>query len=203
MGKAYIYYHEMMANADRFVIKLTGKGGHGSAPQDAIDVIYISGHLIEMIHNIVSREIDPQEAAVITIGTINAGFRFNVIASHAELTGTVRTFNNDTQAKIERRIKEILEGLKLTYRIDYEYDYIKGYPVLINNEEVSRIIEKMQQRFLVRKILFIQNQIWEGRILHITFRRFRVHTISLVEEIGKRAYIPQTIVPLLMWMKGL
>ncbi|KJE49901.1 MULTISPECIES: M20 family metallopeptidase [Acidiplasma] len=142
MGKAYIYYHEMMANADRFVIKLTGKGGHGSAPQDAIDVIYISGHLIEMIHNIVSREIDPQEAAVITIGTINAGFRFNVIASHAELTGTVRTFNNDTQAKIERRIKEILEGLKLTYRIDYEYDYIKGYPVLINNEEVSRIIEK-------------------------------------------------------------
>ncbi|KQB35596.1 M20 metallopeptidase family protein [Acidiplasma aeolicum] len=142
MRKAYIYYHEMMANADRFVIKLTGKGGHGSAPQDAIDVIYISGHLIEMIHNIVSREIDPQEAAVITIGTINAGFRFNVIASHAELTGTVRTFNNDTQAKIERRIKEILEGLKLTYRIDYEYDYIKGYPVLINNEEVSRIIEK-------------------------------------------------------------
>ncbi len=147
-GKAGIYYHEMMANADHFTIKIHGKGGHGSEPQSAIDVIYISAHLIEMLNTIVSREIDPQEPAVITVGTINAGYRNNVIAAHSEMTGTVRTFSNEVQEKIERRINEILEGLKETYKIKYEYEFVKGYPVLINNEGVSKILEKNAEKVL-------------------------------------------------------
>ncbi len=141
-GKVAIYYKEMMANADEFTIKIHGKGGHGSAPQDSIDVIYIASHLIEMVNTIVSREIDPQEAAVITIGRLDAGYRFNIIAAHAELMGTVRTLNKDVQNKIIKRIEDILKGLELTYNIKYEYEYKKGYPVLINNTEISKIIEK-------------------------------------------------------------
>lgn len=140
-GKAAIYNHEMMANADHFVIKIHGKGGHGSEPQSAIDVIYIMAHLIEMLNTVISREIDPQEPAVLTVGTVNAGYRNNIIAAHGELAGTVRTFSNDVQGKIERRINDILDGLKSIYKINYEYEFNKGYPVLINNEMVSKILE--------------------------------------------------------------
>ena len=154
-GKAAIYYHEMMANADHFAIKINGKGGHGSRPQSAIDVIYISAHLVEMLNTIVSREIDPQEPAVLTVGTLNAGYRNNVIAAHAELTGTVRTFSKEVQEKIEKRIRDILNGLKETYKIKYEYEFLKGYPVLINNEEVSKILEKNAE-----------NVLGKGNVLH-------------------------------------
>ncbi|WP_337860642.1 amidohydrolase [Ferroplasma sp.] len=147
-GKVAIYYKEMMANADEFDIKIHGRGGHGSAPQDSIDAVYITAHLIEMLNTIVSREIDPQEPAVITTGTVNAGYRYNIIAAHAELTGTVRTFSTDVQEKIIKRIKNILEGLKSIYGIEYEYEYKKGYPVLINNEKVSRIIEDAAEKIV-------------------------------------------------------
>ncbi|MEM0139985.1 MAG: amidohydrolase [Ferroplasma sp.] len=140
-GTVAIYYHEMMANADEFSIKIHGKGGHGSAPQDAVDAIYITAHLIEMLNTIVSREIDPQQPAVVTVGTIQAGYRYNIIAAHSELTGTVRTFDASVQEKIIKRIENILKGLKETYGIDYEYDYKKGYPVLVNDERISKAIE--------------------------------------------------------------
>jgi len=145
-GKIAIYYKEMMANADEFDIKIHGKGGHGSAPQDSIDAVYITAHLIEMLNTIVSREIDPQEPAVITTGTVNSGYRYNIIAAHAELTGTVRTFNIEVQEKIIKRIKDILEGLKSIYGIEYEYEYKKGYPVLINNEKIAKYIEEAAKR---------------------------------------------------------
>ncbi len=145
-GKIAIYYKEMMANADEFDIKIHGKGGHGSAPQDSIDAIYITAHLIEMLNTIVSREIDPQEPAVITTGTVNSGYRYNIIAAHAELTGTVRTFNIEVQEKIIKRIKDILEGLKSIYGIEYEYEYKKGYPVLVNNEKIAKYIEEAAKR---------------------------------------------------------
>jgi len=141
-GKVVIYYKEMMANADEFEIKIHGKGGHGSAPQDSIDAVYITSHLIEMLNTIVSREIDPQEPAVITTGTVNSGYRYNIIAAHAELTGTVRTFSTEVQEKIIKRIKDILEGLKSIYGIEYEYTYKKGYPVLINNEKIAKDIDE-------------------------------------------------------------
>ena len=145
-GKIAIYYKEMMANADEFDIKIHGKGGHGSAPQDSIDAVYITAHLIEMLNTIVSREIDPQEPAVITTGTVNSGYRYNIIAAHAELTGTVRTFNIEVQEKIIKRIKDILEGLKSIYGIEYEYEYKKGYPVLVNNEKIAKYIEEAAKR---------------------------------------------------------
>ena len=145
-GKIGIYYKEMLANADEFDIKIHGKGGHGSAPQDSIDAIYITTHLIEMLNTIVSREIDPQEPAVITTGTVNSGYRYNIIAAHAELTGTVRTFSIEVQEKIIKRIKDILEGLKSIYGIEYEYEYKKGYPVLVNNEKIAKYIEEAAKR---------------------------------------------------------
>ena len=150
-GHVAIYYKEMMANADEFDITVHGKGGHGSAPQDAVDTVYITAHLVEMLNTIVSREIDPMEAAVITVGTINAGYRYNIIAAHSKLTGTVRTFNLEVQKKIIKRIKDILEGLKSTYGIEYEYNYKKGYPVLINNEKISRDIEEAAEKIVGKK----------------------------------------------------
>ncbi len=147
-GMIAIYYKEMMANADEFDIKIHGKGGHGSAPQDSVDAVYITAHLIEMLNTIVSREIDPQEPAVITTGTVNAGYRYNIIAAHSELAGTVRTFSAEVQEKIIKRIRDILEGLKSIYGIEYEYEYIKGYPVLINNENISRDIEQAAEKLV-------------------------------------------------------
>lgn len=141
-GKAAIYYREEMANADEFRVKIHGKGGHGSEPEGAVDALIAAVNYVNAAQTIVSRNISPHEVAVITFGTINSGYRYNIIAAHAELTGTVRTFSSEVQELIIKRLEEVLKGICSVFGTTYEFDYIKGYPVVINNEKVARVVEE-------------------------------------------------------------
>jgi amidohydrolase len=120
---------------DTFYAKIIGKGGHGSTPQKVIDPIFISGHVILAIHNIISRRLQPFEPAVISIGTINGGQVDNVIPSEVKLSGTIRFLNPKVQEQIHTEIQRAMEIAK-TLGGDYKLKIVEGYPPMYNHPDV-------------------------------------------------------------------
>ncbi|MYL18387.1 amidohydrolase [Halobacillus litoralis] len=129
-----------MAGADRFEITIKGKGGHGAQPHQTKDAIVIASQLVTTLQQIVSRRIDPLKTAVVTVGTLEAGGTFNVIADSAKLTGTVRTFDADVQELIISEMEKIIKGTCQGYDADYDFLYEKGYPPVINHSDEAEII---------------------------------------------------------------
>nr|WP_214893859.1 M20 family metallopeptidase [Exiguobacterium sp. H66] len=131
----------VMAAADKFELTLFGRGGHGAKPHETIDAVLLGATIVKELQSIVSRRLDPLQQAVLTIGTLHAGNTFNVIADRAQLTGTVRTFDEAVAQKIvsemERTIKGICDAAGATYTFHYE----TGYPAVINDLVETRFLE--------------------------------------------------------------
>jgi amidohydrolase len=123
------------AGVDTFYAKIIGKGGHGSTPHKVIDPIFISGHVILAIHNIVSRRLPPFEPAVISIGSIQGGQVDNVIPEEVKLMGTIRFLNPKVQKQIHSEIQRAMEIAK-TLGGDYELRIVEGYPPMYNHPDV-------------------------------------------------------------------
>ncbi|RPF52030.1 M20 metallopeptidase family protein [Aquisalibacillus elongatus] len=123
-----------MAGTDRFEIIFKGKGGHGAMPHQTKDPVVMTGQAIVELQQIISRRIDPLEPAVLTIGVIESGEAFNVIPDTATLKGTVRYLNKDVQEQIIDEMHKVLKGITDSYGAEYELDYFKGYPPVINHD---------------------------------------------------------------------
>lgn len=123
------------AGVDTFYAKIIGKGGHGSTPQKVIDPIFISGHVILAIHNIISRRLPPFDPAVISIGSIQGGQVDNVIPDEVKLTGTIRYLSAKVQEQIHTEIQRAMEIAK-TLGGDYELKIVDGYPPMNNHPQV-------------------------------------------------------------------
>mgnify|MGYP001003478474 CR=1 FL=1 len=136
------------AGTDSITITLEGKGGHGAHPHGSIDTIVAAGHLIVAMQTIASREIDPLGSVVVTLGTVNGGYRNNVIAHTVELTGTVRTLDPVVRDSMPERIERIIKGVCETFRCKYEFDYHKGYPSVVNDPAMADLAEAAAQRLL-------------------------------------------------------
>ena len=130
------------AGVDTFYAKIIGQGGHGSTPHKVVDPIFISGHVILAIHNIVSRRLRPFDPAVISIGTINGGTVDNVIPSEVNLSGTIRFLNPDTQKLIHSEIKRAMEIAK-TMGGDYELRITEGFPPMNNHPKMIEQIRNV------------------------------------------------------------
>jgi amidohydrolase len=152
-GKVALFPREAMANADEFTIRIHGKGGHGSAPHETVDALMISALYIAEAQTIVSRMIDPQEAGVVTFGTINSGYRYNIIAAHSEMTGTVRTFSEGVRKTIRESLEKLLSRICEAYGATYEFHYEEGYPAVINSPQVTDIIGKAAEEILGKSAL--------------------------------------------------
>ncbi|MEX2214290.1 MAG: amidohydrolase [Phycisphaeraceae bacterium] len=130
-----------MANVDSVDITLKGKGGHGSQPQSTIDPIAQAGYLIVELQSIVSREIDPREAAVVTVGAIHGGTKHNIIPDTCELKLTVRSYTDEVRAKlleaIERKAKAVAASFKAP---EPEVKFSEGTPALFNHEDLTNQI---------------------------------------------------------------
>lgn len=133
-------------SVDAFTIKIFGKGGHGAQPHQTKDSIVIGAQLITQLQQIVSRRIDPIDPAVVTVGSFHSGNAFNVIADTAEIEGTVRTLSAKARAQVETEIRAILDGLKVSSHIDYELNYLNGYPVLINHEAETLVVKSIVEQ---------------------------------------------------------
>lgn len=140
-GKISVDPGPRMASGDHVIIDIEGKGGHGSMPQQGIDAIVAASSLVMNTQSIMSREINPLDTVVFTIGSFNAGTRFNVIAGEAHLEGTVRCFDPQTRAMLPEIIKRHADNTAKTYRANAKVQYIQGTPPTINDEKCSSIAE--------------------------------------------------------------
>ena len=130
----------IMAAADLFEITINGRGGHGAAPQGTQDAIIISSHLIQTLQTIVSRNTNPIESTVVTVGQINGGYNFNIIADQVTLKGTTRAYTEKNRQLIKTRLNEIISGTEHTFGCNIKLNYEDGYPPTINNKICSDIV---------------------------------------------------------------
>jgi amidohydrolase len=129
-----------MAASDRFRIEIRGKGGHAARPHLCVDAALITAQVLVALHEIVAREIEPGEPAVLTVGMIQAGTVANVIPDTGLLEGTVRTFDRDVQDYIARRIEEIATGVAQAMRAEAVVAYQRGYPILYNDPAMTEVV---------------------------------------------------------------
>jgi amidohydrolase len=138
-GKVATKAGPIMAAADAFEMEVRATGSHGAMPHLGSDAIAIAAQVVTALQTIVSREVDPVEPAVLTVGEIGAGTAFNVIPDRAHLGGTVRTFNADLRQKMPRRMEELARGIAKGMRGDIDLDYTFSYPVTINDEAATNL----------------------------------------------------------------
>lgn len=137
VGKVAVGAGYQMAAVDHFKIHLKGRGGHGARPHETIDALVAGAELVSSLQKIVSRNVNPLESAVVTIGQFHSGSAFNVIAEKAFIEGTVRTYDEKIRHYVKERIEQITKGISLAHQLEYEVDYLLGYPALYNDEEVT------------------------------------------------------------------
>ncbi|SER78001.1 M20 family metallopeptidase [Psychrobacillus sp. OK032] len=128
-----------MAASDQFVIKIHGKGGHGASPHETVDAIAIGSQVVNQLQHIVSRQVNPLKSAVVSVGSFHAGKAPNVIADSAELSGTVRTFDEDVRDQIKREMEVIVNGICSAFHATYTITYESGYPAVYNHAEETEI----------------------------------------------------------------
>ena len=127
----------IMAAADLFEIIIEGKGGHGATPHGTVDAIIVASQVIQSLQTIVSRNTNPLESAVVTVGKINGGYNFNVIADKVSLQGTTRAYTEENRQLIKTRMNEILDGIGSAFNATIILNYKDGYPPVINNDDCA------------------------------------------------------------------
>jgi amidohydrolase len=143
-----------MAAADEFLIRIEGKGGHGGLPHETVDSVVIASHLVVNVQSIVSRNVNPVEPAVISVGSVHAGTGFNVIAESAVLNGTVRSFSEDVRALLHRRLGETAQQTAAMFGATAVMETKWGYPVVRNHpDEAARFFATAERLFDPGKVL--------------------------------------------------
>ena len=134
------------ASSDSIEIRIDGFGGHGAAPHLSIDPILVAAEFVASVQKIVSRQIDPLEPAVVTIGAIHGGTTHNVIPSSVTLMGTVRAFDHGVREKMAERIERVLKGVCDASGATYAFDYQWRYPVTSNDAAQTRYVRALAAR---------------------------------------------------------
>ncbi|MCS7233044.1 MAG: amidohydrolase [Synergistetes bacterium] len=134
------------AAVDRIEINVKGKGGHGAAPQFAVDPIVISSAIILALQTVVSREVDPIEPAVVSICKIEGGTAFNIIPEEVKMVGTIRTFSPKTREKVVSRVEEIANSVAKAMRGSIEFVDYYSTPALINDSKFTEFASNIAKR---------------------------------------------------------
>ena len=141
-GEVGIKDGPVMASADLFDIEVSGKGGHGATPQGTIDAIVVASNLVTMLQTIVSRNTNPLESTVLSIGKIKGGHNFNIISDKVHMSGTTRAYTEENRTMIKQRMKEVIEGVSKSFGADIKLNYKDGYPPTVNHSsQVEKVLE--------------------------------------------------------------
>ena len=122
-----------MSASDSVFITVHGRGGHAARPHQTVDPVLIAGSLVMALQTVVSRNIDPTQTAIVTVGTLNAGIAPNVIPESASMSLSVRSFSADVRRRLRQRITELVTLHVQGYGGTVEIDYQEGYPVVVNS----------------------------------------------------------------------
>jgi amidohydrolase len=140
LGQIRVTAGPAMAASSRFTLTISGHGGHGAAPHKGRDPILAAAHIITALQSIVSRNIDPLESVVVTIGQITSGTTFNVIPETALLKGTVRSYNMELHRIIYRRILEMAKNVAAAFGCEAVMETVAIVPAVVNSPEVAGVV---------------------------------------------------------------
>ncbi|WP_013323762.1 amidohydrolase [Gloeothece verrucosa] len=133
----------LMAASERFECLITGRGGHPGMPQQTIDAVIVVTQIIQALQTIVARNINPFDPCVITVGQVGAGTRYNVIASTAQFSGTVRYFHPYLQEFLPKRIEEVIRGVCQIHGAEYELHWHRTSPTVKNQAQLTELVTKI------------------------------------------------------------
>ena len=136
----------VMAGVGRFDVEIEGKGGHGASPHETIDPVPIAAQAILAFQTIISRNLNPLESGVVSVGTIKAGEAFNVIPERVYMNGTYRFFTQETKKLIEKRIEEVLKGIVLANNASYKLKIEEVAPPTINDPQMASLAKRVAQK---------------------------------------------------------
>jgi amidohydrolase len=142
IGKIGVAYGPMMGSPDTFWITIKGKGGHGAMPHQAVDSIAIGAQVVTNLQHVVSRSTDPIDNVVVSVTKFTGGTAHNVIPGCVEMLGTVRTLDPEVRKKVPELMERVVKGVTEAHGATYEFEYQFGFRPVINDEEVTRVIEE-------------------------------------------------------------
>lgn len=162
-GHVGVRIGELMASNDKFKITINGKECHGAMPDTGIDSILIASHIVLGLQSIISRELNPINPTVITVGKFISGNQYNVVSGSAEIEGTVRAYNSEDRNFVLKRIGEISKLISESMRASCNYQVVLGSPVVKNDKEFTLKFVKSAEKIIGKnKIKFIQNPVMAG-----------------------------------------
>ena len=140
LGTVGVRSGALMAAVEFFHCQILGRGGHGAMPHQTVDALLVAAQVVNALQTIVSRNVDPLDAAVVTVGEFHAGTTTNVIADTARISGTVRYFNPALGNLLPQRIEQIIAGVCQSMGAKYELNYQKLYPPVINDPAIAELV---------------------------------------------------------------
>lgn len=164
VGKVGIRPGPQAAGVEEFVITVKGKGGHGAAPHETTDPILAAGHILTALQTIVSRNVDPVDKALVTVGKIEGGTAFNIIPDECRLTGTLRFFSEDTHKLLVKRLTEVARGVAKAMGGSADVYLNPGVTMIpvVNDPEVSEWLASVAARTVGSERVILTEQVMGG-----------------------------------------
>ena len=133
----------LMAAVECFRLSILGKGGHGAMPDQTVDSIIVASQIVNALQTIVSRNVNPLDSAVVTVGELHAGTALNVIADTARMSGTIRYFSPELETLIGKRLEAIIAGVCQMHGATYDLNHWQLYPPTVNNSEIAELVRSV------------------------------------------------------------
>ena len=157
-GKIVTRSGSLMAASDRIFLTVNGQTAHGSRPDQGVDAIVAASHIVTGLQSIISRSVSPLDSAVITIGTIHGGYRYNVIPDCVKLEGTVRTLNPNVQNQMPELITRMAGNIAASFGASCDVEYVKGYPPVMNDSDLTARVCESVRRHIGNDALIVAEQ---------------------------------------------
>lgn len=182
VGKVSVEDGPRMAAVDLFKIQVKGKGGHGSAPHEGIDSVLVASSIVMNLQSIASREMNPLNPIVVTVGKLTAGTRFNVLAPEAILEGTTRYFDPSIKEKLPKAMERIAKNIATSYRAEAKLEYNYATSPVINDLKCSKIATKSVKKLLGEEGLMKFEKVTGGE----DFSEFQTKAPGVLAMVGIR-----------------
>jgi amidohydrolase len=148
LGTVGVRAGALMAAVECFKCTILGKGGHGAMPHQTVDSIVVAAQIVNALQTIVSRNVDPIDSAVVTVGELHAGTKVNVIPDTARMSGTIRYFKPDLKGFFKKRIEQIIAGICQSFGANYDLEYWELYPPTINDAEMAEFVRSQAEQVI-------------------------------------------------------
>ena len=156
-GKIGVRWDYLMAQTSDFEITVHGKSAHASTPQMGIDAIVVAAELVTMVQTVITRDVDPHQDALLTLGKIQGGTSHNVIAEEVTISGTLRVFSNDLYRTLSHKIAALMQGLETATGAQIDMDRKVRYPSVCNPRELVEqfytVLDSMDDADLVEPVM--------------------------------------------------